>query len=58
MTVLLGIVGAAALFALFGWFMRGKPLSCGTEGPCPSITGDCAACAKRPAPLESEHADR
>jgi len=58
MTTLLGIVGAAVLFALFGWFMRDKRLSCGGEGPCPSITGDCARCGVRPDPLESEHVDR
>jgi hypothetical protein len=57
MMTLLGILGGAALFAFFGWFTRGRRLSCGSEGSCPSITGGCASCA-RPASQESEHADR
>jgi len=57
MTTLLGILGLSALVAVFGWFMRGKRLSCGSEGSCPSITGGCASCAG-PASRESEHADR
>ena len=58
MTTLLGIVGAAALFALFGWFSRGKRLSCGSERSCPWIAGGCARCGARPTSAESGHADR
>ncbi len=58
MTMLLGILGAAALFALFGWLMRGKRLSCGGEGSCPSLAGGCAACHAGPDPMESDHAQR
>lgn len=56
MTALLGILGAAALFVLFGWFMRGKRLSCGGEGACPSITGGCTGCRAGADGVESDHA--
>ncbi len=58
MTTLLAILGAAALFALFGLFMRGRRLSCG-GGSCTAAAGGCGGCDPKPGgEMESEHAQR
>lgn len=56
MTVVLGIILAGGLVAAFGWFMRGRRLTCHREGGCAALTGSCTNCnGSVPAERRHEH---
>lgn len=52
----LGVLGAAVLFALFGWLTRGRRPGCGRDGAaCPAPGATCGACGAEPTRLEGAH---
>lgn len=58
MTALLSVLGAAALFAVFGLVSREARRSGGVgAGACPADSGGCNGCPSNPT-VESEHAQR
>jgi hypothetical protein len=58
MTEILGVLGAAALFVLFGLVWRGGRRSCGSDCACAVMPRDRGGCRARPEREESDHAER
>ncbi|OGK99282.1 MAG: hypothetical protein A3D33_02805 [Candidatus Rokubacteria bacterium RIFCSPHIGHO2_02_FULL_73_26] len=56
---ILGILGAAVLFVLFGLLTRGRRFTCSRDGEACATPGrSCIGCPANPDGVEAEHGQR